>query len=196
MGSSILRLLSIFRLVNTGWRLWSIFLLKTAVFLLHRSTCLMDDTAVFSLHWSTCSMDDNCLGWFMVSALVMRKSTGRFKPTRNGETDFQLIIIIFIVPPTIQPLQNKTITVGGNLNLYCNASGTPPPVVSWARISGQQFNGSLLQLTNVFRNQAGDYRCEASNTCGTKSSTARICVKCKCLFKHGATAVCGSLVNT
>ena len=39
----------------------------------------------FSLHRSTCSMDDNCLGWFMVSALVMRKSTGRFKPTRNGE---------------------------------------------------------------------------------------------------------------
>ena len=110
---------------------------------------------------------------------------------------FELIMIIFIVPPTIQPWQNKTITEGGNLNLYCNASGTPPPVVSWARItSGQQFNGSLLQLTNVSRNQAGDYRCEASNECGTKSSTARIYVKCKGLFKHEVTTVYGSLVNT
>ena len=106
-------------------------------------------------------------------------------------------MIILIVPPTIQPLQNKTITEDGNLNLYCNASGTPPPVVSWARIrSGQQFNGSLLKLTNVSRNQAGDYRCEASNECGTKSSTARIYVKCKCLFKHGVTTAYGSLVNT
>ena len=109
-------------------------------------------------------------------------------------------MIIFIVPPTIQPLQNKTITEGGNLILYCNASGTPPPVVSWARIrSGQQFNGSLLQLTNVSRNQAGDYRCEASNECGTKSSTARIYVKCKGLFKHEVTTAYGShcsLVNT
>ena len=106
-------------------------------------------------------------------------------------------MIIFIVPATIQPLQNKTITEGGNLNLSCKASGTPPPVVSWARIrSGQQFNGSLLQLTNVFRNQAGDYRCKASNNCGTKSSTARIYVKCKCLFKHGVTSVSVRLVNS
>ena len=108
-------------------------------------------------------------------------------------------MIIFIVPPTIQPWQNKTITEGGNLNLSCNASGTPQPVLSWVRISsGQQFNGSLLQLTNVFRNQAGDYRCEASNECGTKSSTARIYVKCKGLFKHEVTTAYGScsLVNT
>ena len=106
-------------------------------------------------------------------------------------------MIIFIVPPTIQPLQNKTITEGGNLNLSCNASGTPQPVLSWVRISsGQQFNGSLLQLTNVFRNQAGNYRCKASNECGTKSNTATIYVKCKCLFKHRVTTVYGSLVNT
>ena len=104
-------------------------------------------------------------------------------------------MIIFVVPATIQPLQNKTITEGGNLNLSCNASGSA--FVSWVKISsGQQFNGSLLQLTNVFRNQSGDYRCKASNECGTKSSTARIYVKCKCLFKHGVTTVYGSLVNT
>ena len=106
-------------------------------------------------------------------------------------------MIIFIVPPTIQPLQNKTITEGGNLNLSCNASGTPQPVLSWVIISsGQQFNGSLLKLTNVFRNQAGNYRCNASNECGTGSSTARIDVKCKCLFKYGVTTVYGNLVNT
>ena len=92
---------------------------------------------------------------------------------------------------------NETTTEGEKLNLSCNASGTPQPVLSWVRISsGQQFNGSLLQLTNVFRNQAGNYRCKASNECGTKSSTARIDVKCKCLFNHGVTTAYGSLVNT
>ena len=92
------------------------------------------------------------------------------------------------MPPTVQPLQNKTITEGGNLNLSCNASGTPPLVVSWERISsGQQFDVSLLQLTNVNRSQAGDYRCEARNDCGTKSSTATIHVKCKCILSYTCT---------
>ena len=81
---------------------------------------------------------------------------------------------------TIQPLQIQTIHEGGNLNLSCNESGTPPPVVSWVRIStGQRFDGSVLKLTNINRNEAGDYRCEASNDCGNESKTTTIHVECK-----------------
>ena len=107
------------------------------------------------------------------------------------------IIIIFIVLPTIQPLQNKTITEGGNLSLPCNASGTPLPIFSWVTISsGQRFDGSVLQLTNINRNQAGDHRCEASNDCGTKSSTATIYVKCKCILSYTRTVEpCHTVTN-
>ena len=84
------------------------------------------------------------------------------------------------MPSTIQPLQNKTITEGGNLNLSCKASGTPPPVVSWVRIStSQRFDVSVLQLTNVSRSEARDYRCEASNECGNASEAQNIDVQCK-----------------
>ena len=94
----------------------------------------------------------------------------------------------FIEASTIQPLLNETIiTEGGNLNLSCYASGTPSPVVSWVRIStGQRFDGHVLQLTNINRNEAGDYRCEASNNCGNESTATEIIVKCKFrfLFSH------------
>ena len=84
------------------------------------------------------------------------------------------------MPSTIQPLQNKTITQGGNLNLSCNASGSPSPVVSWVRIStGERFDVSVLQLTNVSRSEARDYRCEASNECGIASEAQNIDVQCK-----------------
>ena len=84
------------------------------------------------------------------------------------------------MPSTIHPLQNKTITEGGNLNLSCNASGTPPPVVSWVRISTRQrFDVSVLQITNISRSEARDYRCEASNECRNASEAQNIDVQCK-----------------
>ena len=83
------------------------------------------------------------------------------------------------MPSTIQPLQNKTITQGGNLNLSCNASGSPSPVVSWVRISTGERFVSVLQLRNVSRSEARDYRCEASNECGNASEAQNIDVQCK-----------------
>ena len=84
------------------------------------------------------------------------------------------------MPSTIQPLQNKTITEGDNVNLSCNASGTPSPVVSWVKIStSQRFDVSVLQLTNVSRSEARDYRCETSNECGNASEAQNIDVQCK-----------------
>ena len=83
------------------------------------------------------------------------------------------------MPSTIQPLQNKTITEGGNLNLSCNVSGSPSPVVSWVRISTGERFVSVLQLRNVSRSEARDYRCEASNECGNASEAQNIDVQCK-----------------
>ena len=83
------------------------------------------------------------------------------------------------MPSTVQPLQNETITAGGNLNLSCNVSGSPSPVVSWVRISTGERFVSVLQLRNVSRSEARDYRCEASNECGNASEAQNIDVQCK-----------------
>ena len=45
--------------------------------------------------------------------------------------------------------------------------------------SGQRFDVSVLQLTNINRSEAKDYRCEASNECGNASEAQNIDVQCK-----------------
>ena len=83
------------------------------------------------------------------------------------------------MPSSIQAIQNKTVTEGDNVTLHCMASGTPPPSVSWVKVSsGQRFNESELMFTNINRSEAGEYRCEANNECGNASETASIDVQC------------------
>ena len=66
------------------------------------------------------------------------------------------------------------------MTLSCNASGTPPLMVSWIKVhSHARFNTSDLVFTNIDRSKSGEYRCEASNECGDASETATIEVQCE-----------------
>ena len=66
------------------------------------------------------------------------------------------------------------------MTLSCHASGTPPPMVSWISVDSHvRFNTSDLVLTNINRNESGEYRCEVSNECGNASETATVEVQCK-----------------
>ena len=66
------------------------------------------------------------------------------------------------------------------MTLSCNASGTPPLMVSWIKINSHvRFNTSVLVLTNINRSESGEYRCEASNECGNASESATIEVQCE-----------------
>ena len=93
------------------------------------------------------------------------------------------------MPPTIELILDKTVNETDNLTLPCVATGVPLPFVSWVKVSsGQRTNGSLLQLTNISRSEAGEYRCEASNECGNAVETVNITVPCKlkrCHSYHG-----------
>ena len=68
------------------------------------------------------------------------------------------------------------------MTLLCNASGIPPPMVYWVKAGGQRVNRSVLMLTNITRNETGEYRCEASNDCGSATKRASIVVHCKLAF--------------
>ena len=84
------------------------------------------------------------------------------------------------MPPTIAQIPDTTVNETDNLNLTCMATSVPLPFVSWVKVSsGRRTNGSLLQLTNISRSQAGEYRCEASNECGSAVETVNITVSCK-----------------
>ncbi|XP_078379818.1 hemicentin-1-like isoform X3 [Oculina patagonica] len=94
-----------------------------------------------------------------------------------GTGQSESVTITVNVASSILPIQNETVTEGEAVNLTCNASGTPHPTVSWFKPDGQRVDASDLMLTNINRNEAGEYRCEASNECGNASQTTTIDVQ-------------------
>ena len=84
------------------------------------------------------------------------------------------------MPASIQSIEDQVFIESHNTNLSCNASGTPQPMVFWINVaSGQRTNSSVLEFTNINRSEAGEYRCEASNECGSASETVNVTVQCK-----------------
>ena len=72
---------------------------------------------------------------------------------------------------------------GHPYNLHCEVSGDPVPSVSWIKVSGDEHHvGKIFKFTNISRNDAGSYTCEASNRCGNDSKTESIIVFCKYYF--------------
>ncbi|XP_022807116.1 leucine-rich repeats and immunoglobulin-like domains protein 2 [Stylophora pistillata] len=80
-------------------------------------------------------------------------------------------------PSSIQPMHSMTVTEGDNVTLMCSVSGMPPSIVSWMKHNGQLHSGYLLELVNISRNEAGEYKCEASNECGNATEMATIDVQ-------------------
>ena len=84
------------------------------------------------------------------------------------------------MPSSIQSIEDQFIIESHNTSLFCNASGTPQPTVFWINVaSGQRTNSSVLEFTNINRSEAGEYRCEASNECGSASEAVNITVQCE-----------------
>ncbi|XP_071289767.1 neural cell adhesion molecule 2 isoform X2 [Agelaius tricolor] len=96
----------------------------------------------------------------------------------RGEIDFRDIIVIVNVPPTIILLQksfNATADRGESITLFCRATGSPPPEITWYR-NGKLIEendkyvlrGSNTQLTirDIKNIDAGPYICNAKNKAG------------------------------
>ena len=83
------------------------------------------------------------------------------------------------MPPSIQAIENQTLTEGGNMALTCQVFGDPPPVVLWIKPDGQRVTTNVLKLMNIKRSEAGQYICEATNDCGSVSHTTGVEVQCK-----------------
>eukprot|EP00102_Acyrthosiphon_pisum_P013333 XP_008182869.1 PREDICTED: peroxidasin homolog [Acyrthosiphon pisum] len=96
------------------------------------------------------------------------------------ENDFNCTSPDVIVVP-----ENKTVSVGEQLQLSCKAVGDPEPFITWAKDDidlelGQRvqvFQNNTLIISKVERTDIGQYKCVASNYLGRKSFEAMVNVK-------------------
>ena len=76
------------------------------------------------------------------------------------------------------------------MTLFCNATGNPPPTISWTKDGsplnnnqGILFSGDneTLSIASINRSESGNYRCVAKNGLGHDlSNPAKVDVQCKC----------------
>ena len=88
--------------------------------------------------------------------------------------------------------QNATKIEGDNVTFTCNATGNPAPTFRWTKngsvlTTGSRIrlssDGKQLTLTNVTREDSGQYVCEATNNVTTVASdSATLNVKCKITY--------------
>ncbi|XP_061483879.1 neural cell adhesion molecule 2 isoform X2 [Rhineura floridana] len=96
----------------------------------------------------------------------------------RGEIDFRDIIVLVNVPPAITLLQksfNATADRGESIVLFCRATGSPEPEISWYR-KGKNIeendkyvlksSNTELTIRDIKNIDAGPYICEAKNKAG------------------------------
>ena len=81
----------------------------------------------------------------------------------------------------MEQIQDVTVEEGRNVAKECNVTaGTPPLNYLWKNMkTGKVTEGKLLTIIDIRRNQSGEYRCTANNTCGNESTGMFIDVHCK-----------------
>ena len=86
-----------------------------------------------------------------------------------------------IAPPSI----NSSYIEGTKVDVTCNATGKPTPTVTWFREGSSKVyttgeGSAALSFSSVSRRDAGQYRCKANNTVGTRETGAlSLVVHCK-----------------
>lgn len=79
---------------------------------------------------------------------------------------------------------NVAVRVGEVIRLQCLAHGTPPLTYSWTRLDGRLppravVNGGDLQINLATADDAGSYKCVASNSVGSSQVVAKVTVRCE-----------------
>lgn len=76
------------------------------------------------------------------------------------------------------------VRVGEVIRLQCLAHGTPPLAYTWTKLDGSlpsrtQVSGGDLQINLATAQDAGSYKCVASNKVGSSQVVAKVTVRCK-----------------
>ena len=84
----------------------------------------------------------------------------------------------------MEQIQNVTVEEGRNMIKKCNlAAGTSPSPFFWKKVNTSElWYGNVLNITDIRRNQRGEYSCYVNNTCGSDTTTMFIDVQCKNIY--------------
>ena len=101
-------------------------------------------------------------------------------------------MLFVIVPPTMRhELDDYTVTANYSITMSCEATGLPPPVVTWSRggvplelstndsnTDGTQlFPNGVLRIGRAHINDSGTYECVATNVAGSVTRHVRLRVQ-------------------
>lgn len=76
--------------------------------------------------------------------------------------------LFFAVQSQITYISGEVVAEGGNVTLKCLSEGNPPPIMTWTRLSDNSV--VTMPLTNIRKQDAGEYRCTADNGVGTPAT--------------------------
>ncbi|XP_029047712.1 fasciclin-2 isoform X1 [Osmia bicornis bicornis] len=112
--------------------------------------------------------------------------TCRASVLTTGELKERPIRVEVHVRPTVEELSSPVnIIEGENADIRCKARGKPPPKFTWVKSLTQQnlsnadrfgvdADTGVLTITNVNREDAGEYQCTATNAAGTASTNIKV----------------------
>ena len=89
------------------------------------------------------------------------------------------LFLFSVAPPRITKRSKEKVTVieGNPLFLVCGAEGFPVPIITWTK-NGKSLLGSHNKtkfiIHDTSKEDAGKYKCEASNTAGRASYTCTV----------------------
>ena len=109
-----------------------------------------------------------------IGILLLKKRTKK-------EVFTNYLNVCILDPPAVEQVLKITVEEGEHVTKECKvAAGTPFPILFWKIVNTSEvIYGKLLNITKISRNQRGEYKCFANNTCGNDSSTIVIDVQCK-----------------
>ncbi|XP_072836468.1 igLON family member 5 isoform X2 [Pogona vitticeps] len=91
--------------------------------------------------------------------------------TQDKPHTSQVYLIVHVPARIVNISSAVTVNEGSNVNLLCLAMGKPEPTVTWRQLKdGFTSEGEYLEITEINRQQAGEYECITANGVSTPDS--------------------------
>uniref|UniRef100_A0A670IIT0 IgLON family member 5 n=1 Tax=Podarcis muralis TaxID=64176 RepID=A0A670IIT0_PODMU len=91
--------------------------------------------------------------------------------TQDKPHTSQVYLIVHVPARIVNISSAVTVNEGSNVNLLCLAVGKPEPTVTWRQLKdGFTSEGEYLEITEINRQQAGEYECITVNGVSTPDS--------------------------
>ncbi|KAK6175562.1 hypothetical protein SNE40_014001 [Patella caerulea] len=107
----------------------------------------------------------------------------------GGSTRDFVYVRVTDMPDIGTPLNKgvQTVDVGDRVEFECIVTGTPPPTVTWSKLEGPlpataEIGEGILTISQVKEEDAGTYRCTATNQAGSVKSQVQLFVRAQPTF--------------